>query len=334
MVRAAIIGLGWWGKVLVNSVWNKSDAIRFVAGLTRSRAKAEDFCREKNIVLRDKLDEILADPQIDALVLATPHSQHAEQIKQAAKAGKHVFVEKPFTLDVKSAKAALAAAAKAKIVVGIDFQRRFHPSIAEIRQRVRDGRLGAIGFCEAEFTAPAGLFLPKESWRINPEETPAGAMTGVGVHLVDCFIDFFGEIKEVYCMNARRAAPHSDDTTVVLMRFKNGVIASIHGSIATAANYRVAVYGSRGLAEAVNPGLDIFRFVPAPEGPSSQPSALQPEIIETKGFDMVRAALEAFAHAIRSKTPFPIPPEQIVHGVAAFVAIVRSAKTHRPVKVS
>jgi predicted dehydrogenase len=335
MVRAAIVGLGWWGKTLVNSVWNKSDAIRFVAGQTRSRAKAEDFCREKNIALRDKLDEILADPQIDAVVLATPHSQHAEQIKRAAKAGKHVFVEKPFTLDVKSAKAAVAAAAKAKIVLGVDFQRRFHPSIAEIRQRVRDGRLGTIACGEAEFTAPAGLFLPKESWRTNPEETPAGAMTGLGIHLVDGCIDLFGEVAEVYCLNARRAAPLIDDTTAVLMRMKNGVIANLVCSLATAANYRVAVYGSRGLAEAVNLSLDVFRFVPAPEGPpTGHPAPLQPEIIETKGFDSVRAALEAFAASIRGKTPFPIPPDEIVHGVAVFEAIVRSAKTHRPVKVS
>ena len=75
--------------------------------------------------------------------------------------------------------------------------------------------------------------------------------------------------------------------------------------------------------------------MPAPEGPpTGPPPALQPEIIEHKGFDPVRAALEAFAASVRTKTPFPIPPEEIVHGVAVFEAIARSAKTRRPIKVS
>lgn len=333
MVRAAIVGLGWWGKTLVNAVWNKSEAIRFVAGHTRTRAKAEDFCREKNIELRDKLENILADPQIDAVVYATPHSKHAEHIKLAAKAGKHVFMEKPFTLDVKSAKAALAAAKKAKIVLGVGFQRRFHPSVAEMRKRIREGRLGALCCCEGEFTMPAGLFLPKESWRTIPDETPAGALTGLGIHLVDGFIDFFGGVKEVYCTSTRRGAPFIDDTTAVAMTMKNGVTASILCTLASAASFRIAVFGTRGHAEVVGPTMDTFRFVLAPEA-AGQPPASQPETIEHKGFDSQRAALEAFANAIRTKTPFPIPPEQIVQGVAAFEAIVRSAKTRRPVKVS
>ena len=83
----------------------------------------------------DDLDSILGDPNIDAVVFATPHSQHEEHIKAAAAARKHIFVEKPFTLEVESARRALDAANSAGVVLGIDFQRRFHPSIAEIRDR-------------------------------------------------------------------------------------------------------------------------------------------------------------------------------------------------------
>ena len=78
MVRAAIIGLGRWGRSLVNAVQGKSDDIQFVAAHTRTRASAEDFCREKNIPLRRAATrDILSNPNIDAVVLATPHSQHA-----------------------------------------------------------------------------------------------------------------------------------------------------------------------------------------------------------------------------------------------------------------
>lgn len=318
--------------MIVNSVQGSSDKIAFVAAHTRTRAKAEEFCRDKRIELRDSLDEILKDPKIDAVVYTTPHSQHEEHVKRAAQAGKHVCVEKPFALTVASARSALDAVRKAGVVLGIDYQRRFHPSIMEIRERAKDGRLGTIGFCLAEATAPSGLFVPRESWRTDPAETPVGAMTGIGVHLVDGFIDICGEIAEVYCVNTRRAAALVDDTTTVVLKHANGVTSTIICSLASAANYRVAVYGSRGLAE-TDRNLDAFRFIPAPDKPGHAPGT-QPEVIENKGFNPVKAAMEAFAAAVSGAAPFPIPDEQIIHGVAVFEAVVQSAKTGQPVKVA
>jgi predicted dehydrogenase len=331
MIRAAIVGLGGWGRTIVDAVQGKSERITFVAGTTRTRAKAEDFCKERKIALRDDLEGILQDRGIDAVVFTTPHSQHAEHVERAARAGKHVYVEKPFALTVASARSALDAVRKAGIALGIDYQRRFHPSIGEIRARVRDGRLGTICFAMAESTAPSGLFLPKESWRTNPNETPVGAMTGIGVHLVDGFIDLFGDIAQVYCVNARRGAPLVDDTTTVTLVHKNGVLASFSCSIASAPNYRVAVYGTRGLAE-TDRNLEVFRFSPAPDKPG-HPPPVQPELIDHKGVNPVKAGLEAFAAAVRGDAPFPIPADQIIHGVAVFEAIVKSFETGNPVTV-
>lgn len=327
MVRAAIVGVGRWGQTLVNSVQGKSDNITFVAGHTRTRSKAEEFCREKKIDLRDDLNAILNDPDIDAVVYATPHRQHEEHIKRAAKARKHIMVEKPFTLNVASAKSALDATEAAGVVLGIDFQRRFHPSIGEIRDRIRDGRLGTISSAAAEIITPSGFALTGEHWRIDPEETPAGAMTGLGVHWMDGFIDFFGEVDEVYCVNTRRAAPKVDDTTVFTMKHKDGVVTTTTCGLASGVSYCVGVFGENGIAETVRPSLDTFRFLPAPG------KDLKPETIEHKGFDPINAALEAFASAVAGDDPFPVSPKEILHGVAVFEAIVESAKTGAPVKV-
>jgi predicted dehydrogenase len=331
MIRAAIVGLGWWGRTIVDSVQGKSDLISFVAGHTRTRARAEEFCRERKIDLRNDLDDVLKDPKIDAVVYTTPHSRHEEHITRAAQAGKHVYVEKPFTLTFASAAAAIDAVKKAGVVLGIDYQRRFHPSFGEIRARVRDGRVGTVCFCVAEATAPVGLFLPRESWRTNPEETPVGAMTALGVHLVDGAIDLNGPIEQVYCVNTRRGAPLVDDTTSVIATHKNGVTSSLLCSQASAGDYRFAVYGTRGLAETER-NLDAFRFTPAPDKPGQPPSS-QPEVIEHKGINPVKVGLEAFAEAIQDETPFPITAEEIVHGVAVFEAVVKSAQTGQPVKV-
>jgi predicted dehydrogenase len=143
MLRAAIIGLGRWGRSLVSSVQDNPD-VRFVVGHTRTRSRAEEFCRDNGVRLVDNFDAVLSDSAVDAVVLATPHSQHAQQIKRAAEAGKHILVEKPITLDLASARSAVAAARQAGVMLAVGFCRRFHPSVGELRQRLCDGRLGKV----------------------------------------------------------------------------------------------------------------------------------------------------------------------------------------------
>lgn len=334
MIRAAIVGLGWWGRMLVNAVQGKSAAIRFTAGHTRTRAAAEDFCAGHGIALADSLDALLADPAVDAVVFATPHSQHGPQVERAAAAGKPVFMEKPFTLDVASAEKALDAAARAGIVLGVAYPRRFHPAVAELKARIADGRLGTLSHCQSEQTAPAGLSMRADYWRSDPAEAPAGAMTATGVHNVDLLIHLFGRIEEVYCTSLRRVMERLEDTTTVLFALANGMSATLFCSLATAVSYRFAVFGTRGLGELLTPEFQ-FRFSPTPEGPrTGRHAAATPEIIEHKGFNTLLAELEAFAAAIAGGPAYPITPEEILHGVAVFEAIVRSAKEHRPVMVA
>src|SRR5262245_57190165 len=106
----AIVGLGRWGKVLVDSVQGKSDKVRFTAAIGRDPAKITLDATQRGLKVYPMLADALADPAIDGVVLASPHSKHAEQIKACAAAGKPVMVEKPFTLTRASAEEALAAA--------------------------------------------------------------------------------------------------------------------------------------------------------------------------------------------------------------------------------
>ena len=335
MIRTAIVGLGRWGRTLVNAVDGKSAAIWFTAGHSRTRLSAEPFCAEHGIAWRDSLDAVLADPQIDAVAFATPHSQHGPQVERAAAAGKHVFMEKPFTLDVRSAEAALGAVARAGVTLAVAYPRRFHPAMLELKARLDDGRLGLPTHCEAAQASPAGHFMPDGYyWRADPQEAPAGAMTATGVHNLDAMIYLFGRIDEVYCLNLRRLVPTLEDTTSVLLGLENGMSASLYCSLATAPTYRFAVYGTKGSVELRGRDAE-FRFTPVPaEPPEGRYVASPPEIIEYKGFNALRAELEGFAAAIEGRRPYPIAADEILHGVAAFEAIVRSAATRQPVKVA
>jgi predicted dehydrogenase len=330
MIRAAIVGLGRWGRSLVNAVQGKSDAIQFTRAHTRTRASAEPFCREKNIPFADSYDDILADPNIDAVVLATPHSRHAEQVIAAARAGKHVHVEKPLTLDRSSAQAVVAAAQRAGIVLAVGFNRRFHPSVVEVRKRLAGGRLGTIISMVGQHTTSTGQFIAADNWRAQPEEAPGGAITAVGVHSIDHMIEFAGPVRDVLCSTGRYLAGPSDDTSSIMLRFQSGATGLLFCSVATATTFSFTLFGSRGLAEISRPDLSRVRFVPtstvAPTGPITAPPD---EIIDSGAFDMLNAELVAFARSIEGKTPYPVAIDQVLHGMAVFDAIVRSSKSRK-----
>jgi predicted dehydrogenase len=335
MIRAAIVGLGRWGRALVSSVAGNSDEIAFVLVYTRTRAGAEDFCRENRIPLADSYEQILRDPRIDAVVLATPHSGHQAQALAAAAAGKHIFVEKPITLDLASAHLVADAARNAGVVLAVGLARRFHPSLAALRGRLRDGRLGKVVAMVAQHTTSTAQFIALDNWRTAPEEAPAGALTAVGVHALDHMIEFAGRVRDVRCVTARNYPGRSDDTTTIMLRFETGATGLIFCSVATATNFEFTLYGTAGLGEISRPDMSRLRFAPtATVAPIGRVPAPLDEIVEHSGFDTLHAELTAFAQAIGDGKPYPVPIEDVLHGMAVFDAIVESAKTGGIVDVS
>ena len=166
MINAAVVGLGTWGKTMVESLAGGSDVMRFTALQTRTvTPDVEAFAKQHSLRVATSYEAVLADPKIDAVVLATPPSGHLKQIEAAAAAGKHVYCEKPFTFSKKEAEAAVDAVRKAKRVVGVGYNRRFHPEMIKLRDRIRAGELGTIQHIEATMTYPNALFLPPTAWR-------------------------------------------------------------------------------------------------------------------------------------------------------------------------
>ncbi|HET8747410.1 MAG TPA: Gfo/Idh/MocA family oxidoreductase, partial [Ramlibacter sp.] len=192
MIRAAIVGLGTWGQNLVRSVHGRSAAITFVAAATRTPEKAREFAQAHGLRLLPAYEDVLRDPEIDAVVLATPHSLHTEQVVAAAQAGKHVFCEKPLGLDAASAERAARACAEHGVTLGVGYNWRFQPALREIRRLVEDGSLGRVLHLEGNFCGPSAYRFPKGHWRHDREEVPAGGMTGRGVHVVDAMLYLAG----------------------------------------------------------------------------------------------------------------------------------------------
>jgi len=323
MINAGIAGLGRWGRVLVDSVHGKSDLIKVTAGCTGRRHLAEDYCAEKDIDLRGSLEDLLSDDSLDAIILATPHGQHREQVIAAAKAGKQVFIEKPFTLNKADAVAALDACKKAGVICAIGHNRRFLPCMTRLREMTRSGDLGQVLHVEAQFHADGGLNYTDEHWRASETESPAGGMTGLGIHSIDALISCLGPIKSVTALSERRVlAVPIDDTTFFTIRFESGVTGYFSTCFATPRDWRIQVLGDKGWAEMR--GLE--KLTTSMRGGSE-------EVTTYDVTDIERAELNAFATACNGGEPYPIPWSDIIHATAVLEAVVTSAKTGETVRL-
>ena len=324
MIDAAIVGIGDWGRQLVRAVQGKSDVIRFVAGTTRTKERACTFAEETGIELRDSLSDLLSDSAIDAVVLATPHSHHAAQIEEVAAAGKALLVEKPFTLTRASAEKAARICETAGIVCALGHTRRFLPAMGKLREVVQSRALGQVLHVEGHFSTGEGYEFVDGHWRDSQIESPAGGMTGFGIHVIDALISFLGPIARVTATSERNVLQSNlDDTTVVLCRFEEGYSGYLATLTATAPFWRIHVFCSDGWIEMRgesrlvikkrNEDEEVFDFPP-----------LDPVDAELAA---IHAELEAFGRAVAGGPAYPLPLSQAVHGTAVLEAIVASSRT-------
>ena len=333
MINAAIVGLGWWGKTLVEASENSS-AIRFIAGATRTvTPDIEAFAKKAGLRLKPNYEAVLADPDVDAVVLATPHSMHGAQVVAAAAAKKHVFCEKPFTLTKRQAEDAVAAMRKAGVTLALGYNRRLHPEMIKLRDMIRSGELGIILHIEATMTFPNVLFINPSHWRADKTETPLGGLMPMGVHAIDGMIDLCGPIDHVFAQSFRRAATiDADDTTSILLRMKEGMSGYLGTMTTTGPGFSFQVFGSKGWLRLE--GVTHVAGASSEERRTRlfgtckfQPIKGEAKIWQAATLDLSRACLEAFAKAAEGGPAYPIPDDQMIHGVAATEAIVRSAAT-------
>ncbi len=340
MINAAVIGLGTWGKTMVEALAG-SDAMRFTMLQTRTvKPDIEAFAKQHSLRIADSFEAVLSDPKIDAVVLATPPSGHMKQIVAVAATGKHVYCEKPFTFSKAEAETAVNAVLKADRVIGVGYNRRFHPEMIKLRDRIRAGDLGIVQHIEANMTYPNALFLPPTAWRSQASEAPLGGLGPMGVHAIDGMIDLVGEIDQVYCQSfARAVETGADDTTSMLFRMKQGMSGYLGTMTTTGAGFSFQVFGSKGWQrlegvthvagasseERRTRQFGVCKFQPV-KGPL--------ETWEAEKLDIVRATFEAFARACEGGPPFRIPPEEIVHCAAVSEALIRSAASGKVEKVA
>ena len=316
MIDAAIVGLGRWGRTLVEAVQGQSDRLRFTRAVSRNPDRLRDFAGRHRLALVGELDAVLADRTIDAVVVATPHSLHCEQIIAAANAGKAVFSEKPLTLTKAEAGRAIETCGKAGVVLGIGTDKRFFPSLRELLRLAKGGELGRILHLEAHFSNEvAGTF---SEWRYSPEESPAGGMTGTGIHMLDALVALAGPVRRVQALLlSRKTPPDPLDSLSALLEFASGVSGTLAMVRSTPAYFRLHAFARNASAEVLGRTDLVLRR-----------SGTEPQRLSFPPVDSVRANLEAFADAVAGVSPYPIPTSEMFDTIAAFEAIAEAARSN------
>src|SRR6516225_2395678 len=217
MIDAAIVGLGRWGQTLVEAVQSRSDRLRFTRAVSRNADRLRDFAGRHRLALVGELEPVLADRTIDAVVLATPHSLHCQQIIGVANAGKAVFCEKPLTLTKDEAVRAIEACRRAGAVLGVGTDKRFFPAMSELLRLVKGGELGRILHLEAHFSNEvAGT---ASEWRYSLEESP-----GPAPPWLVAFVPPPGPVRGVRALFfPHKPAPDPQDSFSVLLNFVSGI---------------------------------------------------------------------------------------------------------------
>ena len=321
MLDVAVVGLGWWGRIIV-SLLAGGKRLRVVRAI-EPRPDAATFAAQHGISCSGDYAEALADPAVRGVILCTPHTQHAGQIVAAARAGKHVFCEKPLALTRADAQRALAACEAAGVVLGVGHERRFEPGIAELRRLLASGDLGRPLQIEANFSQDKFLDMPSDNWRLSAAEAPGGPLTATGIHLVDLSVSIFGQPERAFA-SVRQLGSHlvNGDTLGAMLTFRGGGHALLSAILATPFDGRFALYGSKGWFE--------VRDKAHPEQPEGWVLTHcirggKPQRREIPPAPAVLANLESFAEAALGGAPYPVPRSEMLATVSALDAIARSA---------
>src|ERR1700692_2762045 len=171
MIDAAVIGLGRWGKSIVEAVQGKSRRLRFVRGVSKEPELVRDFAAKHGFALGTEFSDAIADPKVRAIFLATPHSLHVDQISAVAAAGKPVWCEKPLALTRAEAERAIAAVTTAKVPFALGNNKRCFASMRELKRIVTDGVIGDVLHVEGHFSNEHSTRV-KGGWGGDPGEAP------------------------------------------------------------------------------------------------------------------------------------------------------------------
>jgi myo-inositol 2-dehydrogenase/D-chiro-inositol 1-dehydrogenase len=323
-VRLASIGTGRWGSELADAVARTGTA-QVVSGWARRPEGREAFAEKHGARAAGSLDELLADPEVEGVIITTSHQSHRDMIEQSAEAGKHVFVDKPFTNTVGDGLAAIAAARDAGVLLQVGHQRRRTPAKRRIKAMLDAGELGDVETVVTNQSIPNGFKMPETAWRWDPKQSPLGSMTSLGVHKIDTINYLVGPVRSVFAFTRAGRVKPIDEATVLALELESGALATLTTSFFTPVVNDTTVFGTDAAAWSTKGGTRLR--IQGRDDP-------EPVDVELAPIDELADQMSSFAAAIRGEVPVEVDGEAGLAVIAVMEAAVESAESGRAVEVA
>lgn len=232
--RVGIIGLGMAVAPHAQALIDLRDRIEVVAAFSPSPARRQAFGSRYDFPLRDSLESLLNDETIEALLVLTPPNTHLEIVRQCARAGKHILLEKPLDVTTARAKEIVALCREAQVTLGVVLQHRFKPAALTLSEAFRSGSLGEIISCSASINLWRPQSYYDEPGRGTLARDGGGVLITQGIHTLDLMLSFVGPAANVcaYVTTTPLHRMEGEDLACASVRFKNNAIGTITATTA------------------------------------------------------------------------------------------------------
>ncbi len=329
-VKMGIVGLGRWAKVLTRAS-KQSHKLRIVSGFSRSEEKRAAFEKETGVLAAPDMKSMLSNPEIKGVILTVPNEQHLPMAEQVARAGKHVYTEKPIAQTLEDGLKIADLEQQHGVTVTVGHSARLMAGIRIIKERIDRGELGRLAFMEANFSNERALELTPQTWRWYKDRAPGGPLSQLAIHQFDVLHLLGGEISEVSSM-ASKLSPvgaEVDDQSMTTIKFADGKMGYVGSCWTSPGIFSVRVFGSKGLMHyEIDFGTwdtphrlhenSVLYIQRGKDGWAKREDIPLPES------DMFRAELELFADSCASGKPNELTAHNGNVAVAVVYAALRS----------
>jgi predicted dehydrogenase len=247
-VRVGIVGLGRWARVLARAA-QTSEALEIVSAFSRSEENRAAFDHEFGVKSARDLASLLAEPAIKGVILTVPNEQHLPLAREVARAGKHVYTEKPIASTLEEGLAIEALEKTCGVTITVGHSARLMAGVREMGRAIASGELGRVAFIEANFSNERALELTPKAWRWYKDRAPGGPLSQLAIHQFDVLHYLGGEIIAANSV-ASKLSPvgaEVDDQSMTVLRFADGKIGYVGSSWTSPGVFCVRVFGARGL---------------------------------------------------------------------------------------
>ena len=246
-IKIGLVGVANHGNTILHAI-QAAGNLQLVSCYDTNLVASQHVEKEFGVRVASSFDSLVADPQLDAVALVTPNHLHAEQAKNAAATGKHIFVEKPISNSISEAKEMIATLRKAGLVLMVGHNTRRRRVFRRAKEMLQEGKIGAIVAVEGNLSRPAGLQPDLPPWKGDPIKCALLPMTQLGIHLIDTAAYLLGPLKRVSCMAANIAMPGAVyDATAAILQFDSGVLFALTSYYVSPDAYFLRIYGTRGV---------------------------------------------------------------------------------------